>query len=190
VLLLFCGDAHNSYKIYSVRQEDSTSYAPRSRSSSSGSGEELPSPQCELDHKRPLFATKSVVVLNKIEKRLLSCARRCRFNFPLGVVLPYGGRMDTSGSAADVAGIEAAISGARSGRGRRSQVYAWMLAHREELAALFRRQPPSWDGIARYLGERGLQSGRGLPPSGESCRHAWRTVLRNHAKAGQGDLLP
>jgi hypothetical protein len=87
-----------------------------------------------------------------------------------------------------VIGLVAENARARAiGRGRRSQLYLWLRAHHDQLAASFAEIGPAWGSIAAHLGNIGLVGGWGDPPAPETVRKAWylvrRDVAANRAKS-------
>jgi hypothetical protein len=73
----------------------------------------------------------------------------------------------------DLAGALAAMAAPRRGPRRTSQVYEWMAARYDGLAAAFRKKQPSWIALTEYLTEHGLTGADGKPASSAAVRSAW-----------------
>lgn len=68
--------------------------------------------------------------------------------------------------------------GGMGGRGRRSLLSRWLLAHHDAFEAMLADKVPSWDDVAQALAAMGLRDGAGKPPTGERARKAWWAMRR------------
>jgi hypothetical protein len=59
----------------------------------------------------------------------------------------------------------------------RSPLRRWMARHADELTpSLTRLARPNWQAMATEIRERGIQDGRGRPPTARTVRDTWRKV--------------
>jgi hypothetical protein len=83
----------------------------------------------------------------------------------------------------DLAGALAAMkSQTGRGRGRKSEMYRWMDARHDALAAAFAKEPPSWTGLAKFFTEAGMLTADGLPQTAASVRSTWMRVTQTRAR--------
>jgi hypothetical protein len=68
------------------------------------------------------------------------------------------------------------------GRGRKSDVYRWMAARHDAMAAAFANEPPSWTALAKFLADAGMRTADGLPPTPASVRSTWIRVNQQAAR--------
>ena len=68
------------------------------------------------------------------------------------------------------------------GRGRKSEIYRWMDARHDALAAAFAKEPPSWTGLARAFNDAGMLSADGLPQTPASVRSTWMRVTQTRER--------
>jgi hypothetical protein len=71
------------------------------------------------------------------------------------------------------------------GRGRRSQLYRWMLVRANDLERMLADLQPSWSSLADALAEAGLRDGTGNPPNAERCRKTWHAVNAERTRRAQ-----
>ncbi len=65
-------------------------------------------------------------------------------------------------------------------QGRWTTMRAWMWEHHDAFAQVLRdTRKPNWAAIAVQLGEIGLTSQNGTPPTRETSRHTWAWVRKN-----------
>jgi hypothetical protein len=79
------------------------------------------------------------------------------------------------------------------GRGRKSELYRWMAARHDALAAGFAKDPPSWTGLAKFFTDAGMLSTDGLPQTAASVRSTWirvtQAAARKKAVSGAGSSV-
>jgi hypothetical protein len=68
------------------------------------------------------------------------------------------------------------------GRGRKSDIYKWMDARHDALAAALAKDPPSWTGLARFFNEAGMLSADGLLQTPASVRSTWIRVTQTRTR--------
>jgi hypothetical protein len=68
------------------------------------------------------------------------------------------------------------------GRGRKSEIYRWMAARHDAMAAAFAKEPPAWTALAKFLAEAGMRTAEGLPPTAASVRSTWMRVTQQAAR--------
>jgi hypothetical protein len=87
-----------------------------------------------------------------------------------------------------VAQVASLIAGPPArGRGKRSPLWNWLMAHHDAFATMLSQQPASWEAIANGLGALGLTDGKGSAPTAERVRKAWWMVRH---EAASGDKAP
>lgn len=93
----------------------------------------------------------------------------------------------TKPSGPDTDGYLRAIkANARRGPRRKSPVYEWLAARHDELVAAFKRTPPSWTVLAKYLAEGGVLNADGVPPTPSAVRTSWLRVEADLARKRSG----
>jgi hypothetical protein len=68
------------------------------------------------------------------------------------------------------------------GRGRKSEIYRWMAARHDAMAAAFAKEPPSWTALAKFLADAGMRTAEDLPPTPASVRSTWIRVTQQAAR--------
>ena len=94
---------------------------------------------------------------------------------------------------ADLASALAAMRQASGrGRGRKSAIYQWMAVRHADLVAAFKKEPPSWTGLAKFFADHGMMSADGLPPTAAAVRSTWMRVdqTATRRKAARNPVAP
>jgi hypothetical protein len=58
----------------------------------------------------------------------------------------------------------------------RSPIYQWLADQHDELALGFRKIPPSWTTLAKFLADHGITNADGRPPTPVAVRTSWLRV--------------
>jgi hypothetical protein len=82
----------------------------------------------------------------------------------------------------DTAGAIMAMKARARGPRRKSPIYEWLAARHDELAAAFRKTPPSWTALADYLGQGGVMNVDGALPTPSAVRTSWLRVEADLAR--------
>jgi hypothetical protein len=89
----------------------------------------------------------------------------------------------------DLAGALQAMKAASRGPRKKSPIYAWLEVRYDDLSAAFRKDPPSWKNLARYLAEGGITNADGQTPTAAAVRTSWlrleADIARKRSRSGR-----
>jgi hypothetical protein len=86
-----------------------------------------------------------------------------------------------------VAQLVAHIAGSPArGRGKRSPLFNWLMAHKDAFSTMLSQHPANWDAIANGLRALGLTDGKDSAPTAERVRKTWWLVRHKAAAQREG----